>query len=256
MTRFVALHSFTRKAGTSTLAANLAVLLARSGLAVALVECDRTHDTTESSLGIASDGVRFVDLCRKGTQAGSPAQDVSGALGVEEGRLLVIPGGRRRAAEGDDGAVTTDQLTTLLGALVATARPEVVILDAETGLLPETMAIFAIADDLLEVVVPDPAGHQGSAVTIDVAARLGVPQRWIVLNHAAAVPLPADQRMELQSAFAIPLLAEIPDAPELPAAGAAPFVLTRTTHPWSESTYEMARALVRAEIVVRGAVTQ
>lgn len=256
MTRFVALHSFTRRAGTSTIAANLAVLLARSGLAVALVECDRRHDSASALLGVGVDAAPFVDACRGGGADGGPAQDVSSEIGVEDGRLLVVPGGRRDPVDGDDGAVTAEQLTTLLGSLVAEARPDMVILDAEAGLLQETLAIFAIVDDLLEIIEPDPVGHQGSAVTIDVAARLGVPQRWVLLNRAPATPLEPSERADLESAFGTALLAQIPHAPELGGATAVPFVLRRTSHPWCESMFGMAHTLVQAAVQTRGAVTQ
>ncbi len=253
MTRFVVVHGFTRRVGASTLAANLALVLARSGLRVALVDTHRQRDSIGPALGVRAQTRAFIDACRL---PGAPEllDDRSADFRLPAGALVVLPGGHDAPRPHADPTVSADEITALLGAVTAASSADFVVLDGEAGLHLETMALLAVADVLVEVIEPEPAGHQGSAVTLDVAERLGVPRRRIVMNRAPEAPVPDVDRVVLESAFRVPLLGALPEAPELDPPGEGAFVLGHPAHPWSAALYAVASALLDDEMTARGVV--
>jgi MinD-like ATPase involved in chromosome partitioning or flagellar assembly len=253
VSRFVVVHSFTRRVGTSAIGANLALILARSGLRVALVDAHRQRDSVGPTLGVAPQGRPFVDACRDPAPAGL-LDDLSAPFRLPAGRLSAVPGGSGTPRTDADPTVGADEIVGLLRTVTLVSGADYVVVDAEAGLHLETTALFAVADVLAEVIEPEPAGHQGSAVTLDVAARLGIPRRWIVVNRAVATPVPDVDRVVLESAFRVPLLGALPEAPELPRSDAGPFVLEHPAHPWSAALYTIASTLLDDEMVARGAL--
>jgi len=253
VSRFVVVHSFTRRVGTSAVAANLALLLARSGLRVALVDTHRQRDSIGPSLGVAPRARAFVDAGKDPAPAGL-LDDLSEPFRLPAGRFSAIPGGHATHLPDGDPSLSADEIVGLLRSVTLVSGADYVVVDAEAGLHLETMALFAVADVLAEVIEPEPAGHQGSAVTLDVADRLGVPRRWIVMNRAVTSPVPDVDRVVLESAFRVPLLGALPEAPEWDRTDAGPFVLEHPAHPWSASLYTIASTLLDDEMVARGAL--
>jgi len=254
VTRFLVVHSFTRRVGTSTVAGNLALLLARSGLRVTLVDSHRQRDSVGAVLGVTPAARAFVDACRDPDGVDVAPADVSAAFRLPARRLVAIPGGHGSRRSPTDPTVGADEIAALLRAVALATIPDFVVVDAEAGLHLETMALLAVADVLVEVTEPEPAGHQGSAITLDVAERLGVTRRWIVLNRALAAPVPDVDRVVLESAFRVPLLGALPEASELEPPATGPFVLEHPAHPWSGALYGVASDLLDDEVTAHGVV--
>ncbi len=58
------------------------------------------------------------------------------------------------------------------------------LIDTHPGVNEETLLSIAISDSLLLVLRPDHQDYQGTAVTLEIARRLEVPQLFLVVNKA------------------------------------------------------------------------
>lgn len=246
MTRYVAVHSFRRGVAKSVVAANLAVVLARSGLRLVLVGTGRFGDDLGLRLGVRLAGARFGDVVAGRAAISTAAHDVSAAAGVAEGRRLwVVRGGGPESDPLHDEEHDPERVRATFRELVGHVQPEVVVLDTEAGLTEDTIEIHALVDDLVLLVRPDRQDHQGTAVTLDVADRLSVPRTWLVLSHVVSGQIRARDRADAEAAFGTPVSAVLPFADGLTADDlTAPFVVRRSGHPWSIALRELASDLV------------
>ncbi|MFM8236495.1 MAG: MinD/ParA family protein [Actinomycetota bacterium] len=249
MTQFVTVHGFRRGVGKTTVAVNLAGVLARAGLRVLLVETARRADDAGTLLG----GTRpegFADLVAGAAEAASLGHDVTGTLGsTASGRLVVVGGGRAAAPDSDAmGAATTVAFHSLAEAYT----PDLVVLDTAAGLTEETLTLLAVTDDLLLLVRPDRRDHQGSAVTADVAVRMGVPRPALLLTQVPGTELDPTDRARIEEAFSIPVAAVLPFSRAVAEyRGDRPFAVAHAGDPWSIAITGLASDLIAAADTAR-----
>jgi len=104
--------------------------------------------------------------------------------GSERPRLFVIPSSLRTGEiarilrEGYDVALLNDGLQDLLKRL----RLDFLFIDTHPGVNEETLLSIAISDLLVLIVRPDQQDFQGTAVAVELARKLEVPQMFILLN--------------------------------------------------------------------------
>src|SRR5262245_337819 len=106
-------------------------------------------------------------------------------------RLFVIPSSlktgeiARILREGYDVALLNDGLQDLLKRL----RLDFLLIDTHPGVNEETLLSIAVSDLLVLIVRPDQQDFQGTAVAVELARKLEVPQMLILVNK---VPLGMD----------------------------------------------------------------
>ena len=250
MSRFVTVHGFRRGVGKTTVSVNLAGVLARAGVSVLLVETARRAEDAGAVLGgTRPDG--FAELVAGTAGAASIGRDATAAVGSSSGgRLVVVNGGRAVAPDPD---VIGEATTTAFHALLDAFAPDFVVLDTAAGLTEETLTLLAVTDDLLLLVRPDRRDHQGSAVTADVAVRMGVPRPALVLTQVTGTVLDPADRARIEEAFSIPVAAVLPFSREVAEhQGDRPFAISHAGDPWSIALTGLASDLVTTEAAARG----
>jgi septum site-determining protein MinD len=188
----ISTHSFRGGTGKSNTTATLAVLVARAGNRVGIIDTDiqspgihvlfRLHEEEmRHSLNDYLWGKCRIEetACDVTTRAIGKASDES-----ERPRLFVIPSSLRAGEiakilrEGYDVGLLNDGLQGLLKQL----RLDYLFIDTHPGVNEETLLSIAVSDKLLLIVRPDQQDFQGTAVAVELARKLDVPQMMILIN--------------------------------------------------------------------------
>ncbi|MFH8386540.1 MinD/ParA family protein [Kitasatospora sp. NPDC018058] len=246
MAQIIAMHSHRGGTGRSTLAANLARLMADDGHRVALVDTDIQSPAAYALFG----GTRAPDR--------TLADYLVGRCEVEEAALTVpaVSGGAelylvpaRAEASGIHEIIAQGYDVGLLregfDRLIEELRLDVLLLDTHAGINNETVTAVASADTLAVVTRSCRLDLLGAGETVEFAAQLGCPRRVLLVNM---VPPGVSQELAGQragAAYGTPVEAALPYAPELAmAAGAQLFVDAYPDHPLVERFRKIIPSLV------------
>jgi septum site-determining protein MinD len=186
--RVASVHSFRGGTGKSNLTANVAVLLARRGARVGVVDTDVQSPGIHVLFGLRGADVATAlnDFLFQGVPITEVAHDVtpegsSGAIhlipsSVQPGQIT------RVLRDGYDARHLVDGLRALVDRL----RLDVLLIDTHPGLGEETLLSLTLSDTVLLVLRPDQQDYEGTGVLVEVAAGLRVPRTALVLNKVPA----------------------------------------------------------------------
>jgi septum site-determining protein MinD len=255
MAVIVSTHSYRGGTGKSNVTANLATLFARSGKRVAVVDTDLPSPGVHVLFGLDEHSMgrtlnEFLwNECKieeVACDVGQRLTDLAGAPVVAPGNLMLLPASMRTrdisriVREGYDVNQLNDGFYDLLERLSL----DYLFIDTHPGLNEETLLSIAISDVLVLILRPDSQDFQGTAVTVEVARKLEVPNMRLVLNK---VP-PAVDRQKLVSRvteiYGAPVAGTLPlttDMAELGSAGV--FSLRYPDHPMTEGLKAIAAAV-------------
>lgn len=202
MTKIISTHSFRGGTGKSNTTANLAVLVAKAGHRVGVIDTD-----------IQSPGIHVLFQFEDGALKKSLNDYLWGRCRIEEAaydvtqrcvgnfdaagtrpRVFLIPSSlntgeiARILREGYDVALLNDGLQDLVRRLDL----DYLFIDTHPGVNEETLLSIAISDLLILIVRPDKQDFQGTAVTVELARRLDVPDMFLLVNK---VPADTDYKM-------------------------------------------------------------
>lgn len=192
MPKIISTHSFRGGTGKSNTTANIAVLVARAGNRVGVIDTD-----------IQSPGIHVIfqlpesrivralnDYLWERCPIEEAAYDVTeSAIGTaepdaERPRIFLIPSSIKTGEiskilrDGYDVGKLNDGFQRLLEDL----RLDYLFIDTHPGVNEETLLSIAISDILLLVMRPDSQDFQGTAVTAELARRLDIPTILMVVN--------------------------------------------------------------------------
>ena len=77
-----------------------------------------------------------------------------------------------------------DQMVDIYRGFIKAASLDVLLLDTHPGINETTLFSITVCDLLLMILRPDRQDYQGTAVTVDVARKLGVPDLQLLMNKA------------------------------------------------------------------------
>jgi len=245
MTHVVSIHSFRGGTGKSNTSANLAAQLARAGNTVAVVDTDIQSPGIHVLFGYGEDvgGSSLNDYLHGTCSITEAAHDVTDRIGPEvAGRLWLVPSSikaseiARILREGYDVGLLNDgfrELGTGLGL-------DYLIIDTHPGLNEETLLSITISDTLVLLMRPDNQDFQGTAVTVDVARRLEVPQLLLVVNKVPSSVDPAALRADLTRLYEADVAGVLPlSEAVVESASGALFSITQPDDPWSRALGEV-----------------
>lgn len=259
MVACIVFHSARSGVGKSTLAANVAALLARRGRRVGVIDANLQDGGMAHfySLATATVGDTLNDFLLERCDGSSALYDVTPPQ-VADGRILLMPASarpRELSAVIQQG-FRVERVTDDLLLLAERMGLDALLIDTHAGLQEQTlvpMLTLAIAKTLVIVLRLDQGDYQGTGVTVDVARTLKIPRIALVANQIAAAFDPAHVQQELEQAYACEVLGLLPYTPAVAALGSAGlFVLQYPDHPAAPLYEQLAEALIqRPDTVTR-----
>jgi MinD-like ATPase involved in chromosome partitioning or flagellar assembly len=246
MTKVVSIHSFRGGTGKSNTTANVAAQLATAGNRVAVVDTDIQSPGIHVLFGFEEDGVdRSLNDYLHGTcSITDAAYDVTAQLGDVDGKLWLVPSSIRASEiarvlrEGYDVGLLNDGFRELGTGL----NLDYLLIDTHPGLNEETLLSITISDILLLLMRPDKQDFQGTAVTVDVARRLEVPDLLLVVNKVPASIDSVALRGDLSRIYGAEVAGVLPlSETVVESASGALFSITQPEDPWSVALAEVAR---------------
>jgi PAS domain S-box-containing protein len=251
-TRLVAFHSFRGGNGKSSIAANVAGLLAAGGRRVAVIDADLQSPGMHVLLGQAGSRIDHTlnDFLLGSCGIHQLAIDVTAGLGQPvPGRLFLVP------ASVDPGAMAqvlsqgyeAQRLTQGFHELAELLQLDVLLVDTHPGLNEEALLTMRAVQTLIVVLRPDAQDLEGTGVTVQVARQLEVPHLMLVVNQLPATrQLPA-VRARVEQTFGSEVAAILPQAAEfMTFDNDGLFALRHAGHPISVALHHLAARLTGA----------
>ena len=250
MSAVVSVHSYRGGTGKSNVSANLAALAALRGKRVAVVDTDVPSPGVHVLFGLTDKQITRTlnDYLHGQCRLADAAIDVTPATVRAAGGILwVVPASLNAAEiarilrEGYEVSKLNDGFNELLDDL----NLDILVIDTHPGLNEETLLSIAMSDVAVLLLRPDEQDFLGTAVTVEVARKLGVPNLLLVLNKVLASTDPDALRHDVERAFRADVGAVLPQNDELMRLGSRGLMgLTLPHHPWSKQVAGLADRLV------------
>jgi len=249
VTTVISVHSFRGGTGKSNTTANLAGQLAASGARVAVVDTDIQSPGIHVLFGFADDLDNTLnDYLWGKLPIKDAAHDVTSTIAAtstiaEGGALFLVPSSMKAGdiarvlREGYDVGTLNDGFRDLAKDL----QLDYLLIDTHPGLNEETLLSITISDVLLLILRPDRQDFQGTAVTVDVARKLGVPELFLVVNMVPTNIDVDDLREQMTAAYGSETAAILPFSKQVvDNASGGLFSLVHPDHAWSEQFRRIA----------------
>lgn len=239
----ISVHSFRGGTGKSNLTANLAVMLADAGRRVGVVDTD-----------IQSPGIHVLFGLGETSLRRSLNDYLWGQCTIEEAAcpvaaspdLFLIPSSLRAGdiarilREGYDVGRLNDGLRQAVIGL----RLDYLLIDTHPGVNEETLLSIALSDHLVILLRPDQQDYLGTAVTVDLARRLGVPSMMLVVNKVLPSLDAATVRRQMEQTYGAPVAGLLPLCEEMVRLGSGDLFCRRyPDHPLTLEVRAVARRL-------------
>ena len=252
MGKIVSIHSFRGGTGKSNTTANLAAQAALRGKRVAIVDTDIQSPGIHVLFGL--DETRMGHTLNEFLRGECGIQDVAypvggggeGGAGVKQlvkQSLWLVPSSingqeiSRVVKTGYDVGL----LNRGLNGLLKEFQLDYLFIDTHPGLNEETLLSIAISDVLLIIMRPDQQDFQGTAVTVDIARGLDVPNLFLVVNKALTRYDFAEMKKTIEATYHAPVAGILPLSEDMVDMGSADlFSLRHPDHPWSKTLREIA----------------
>lgn len=252
MPKVISVHSFRGGTGKSNLTANLAANVALNDHRVGIVDTDIQSPGIHALFGL--DGERIGrclnDYLWERCSVEEAAHDVSAALDrrLTDGcAVYLVPSSiksgdiARVLREGYDVGRLNDGFQDLATRL----RLDHLFIDTHPGLNEETLLSIAVSDLLILLMRPDRQDYQGTAVTVEVARKLEVPDLLLVVNKALTTVDVAELRQQVEAAYGAPVAAVLPLSEDLVRMASGDlFSLREPNHAWSREVRAIAERIV------------
>ncbi|MDZ4659088.1 MAG: MinD/ParA family protein [Bythopirellula sp.] len=220
MPKIVSTHSFRGGTGKSNTTANLAVLVARAGNRVGVIDTDIQSPGIHVIFQLAESRITRAlnDYLWGHCTIEETAYDVTAtSIGtVDENadrpRIFLIPSSIKTGEiskilrDGYDVGKLNDGFQNLLSDL----HLDYLFIDTHPGVNEETLLSIAISDVLLLVMRPDSQDFQGTAVTAELARRLGIPEMLMVVNKVPPGMDTVQLREKVESSYQAEVAALLP----------------------------------------------
>jgi MinD-like ATPase involved in chromosome partitioning or flagellar assembly len=256
MGKIVSIHSFRGGTGKSNTTANLAAQVALADKRVGVVDTDIQSPGIHVLFGLdeAKMGKTLNDylnnVCEIGEVAysiGEKALDSEGRAKLAGKNLWLFPSsirGREISKVIRDG-YDVNRLNEGLQTLMKELKLDYLFIDTHPGLNEETLLSIAISDILIIILRPDNQDFQGTAVTVDIARSLDVPNLFLMVNKALPKYDRADVKTQVEERFHARVLGVLPlsfDVAEN--ASRDLFSLRYPDHEWSKNLRVVADAVL------------
>lgn len=247
MSEIITLHSYRGGTGKSNLTANLATVLALQGKRVAAIDTDIESPGIHNIFDLDANAIdrTLNDYLWGRSSLEAAAYDVSEAAGVQHrGRIFLIPASTHldEIAHVLSEGYSASHLNRGVQQLVRTLNLDYLFLDTHPGLSKETFLSIAISQRLLIVLRPDRQDFQGTAVMVDLARQLQVPEIALVLNMVPSTLDLEDLRRQVANTYHLTVAGILPASEDLIRLGSnGIFCQEFPSHAWTAALLAMAR---------------
>ena len=248
MAKIISVHSFRGGTGKSNTTANLSALLAKKGFRVGVVDTDIQSPGIHVLFNLDEGDMKHSlnDYLWGKCEIQDAAHDVSGRLGADiRGQIFLIPSSIKAGEivrvlrEGYDVGLLNDGFRNLVSELDL----DYLVIDTHPGLNEETLLSVAISDALIIIMRPDQQDYQGTAVTVDVARKLDVPNLMLLVNKTPKVFDFDDVRERVEKTYNCTVAAILPHSDEMMALASSDIFSLR--YPEHEITQGLEQVVAR-----------
>jgi MinD-like ATPase involved in chromosome partitioning or flagellar assembly len=253
-TELIAVHSFRGGNGKSSIAANVAALLAVAGQRVGVVDADIQSPGLHLLLGRAgkTPGHTLDDYLLGNCTVDQLAVDVTAHVGESvSGRLFLIPASLNPGtmAQVLSQGYDAQRLTRSFHELAESLGLDALLIDTHPGLNEEALLTMRAVGTLIVVLRPDTQDFEGTGVTVQVARQLEVPRVVLIVNQVPSDGSFQAVRARARKTFDSEVLAVIPQSAEFMGFDEdVPFVVRHPEHPVSLALQQVALAMQRAKV--------
>ncbi|MBD2775170.1 MinD/ParA family ATP-binding protein [Iningainema tapete] len=252
MSKIISVHSFRGGTGKSNMTANLAACVAGFGHRVGIVDTDIQSPGIHVLFGFDEQVMErsLNDYLWGRCKIEDTAYDVSFALKNavrKDTAIYLIPSAlkteeiTRVLREGYDVGLLNEGFQELIEKL----NLEYLFIDTHPGLNEETLLSITISDSLIVVLRPDRQDFQGTAVTVDVARQLEIPQMLLVVNKVLPDFDLDALRRQVEMAYNTKVAGILPLAEEMvQLASSDIFCLRYPNHPFSQGVVAIAKQII------------
>jgi MinD-like ATPase involved in chromosome partitioning or flagellar assembly len=253
--KIISTHSFRGGTGKSNTTANLAVLTARAGHRVGVIDTDiqspgihvlfqLEHTAIDKSLNDYLWG-----RCRIEDAAYDVTSRCIGNVpdSAEQPRVFLIPSSLRTGEiarilrEGYDVALLNDGLQDAVKRL----NLDYLFIDTHPGVNEETLLSIAVSDVLVLIVRPDKQDFQGTAVAVELARKLGVPKMMLIVNKVPPGMDINDLREKIKSMYQADVAGILPLNTEMVRLASGEIFTNRfPDHPFSQELQGVAKRIL------------
>ncbi|NES87454.1 MAG: MinD/ParA family protein [Moorea sp. SIO2B7] len=250
MAKIVSIHSFRGGTGKSNSTANIAAIVAEKGHQVGIVDTDLYSPGIHVLFDLKEKDINYTlnDYLWGQCKIEDAAYDVSEVLGQqnEKSKIFLIPSSMKT---GDILQILHEKwdfnrLCDGFYNLIEAKKLDYLFIDTHPGLNEEILLSMSISDILVMVLRPDQQDFYGTAVTMEVAQRLGVTKTFLMLNKVIDRIDKDDLTKKLQRNYKVPLAGILPQTEEmmfLESKGI--FSLTNPKDPWSQEIRKVAEKI-------------
>lgn len=187
MSKIISVHSYRGGTGKSNTTANLAAQIAAMGYRVGVIDTDIQSPGIHVLFNLQEKEITVAlnDYLWGKCEIVKAAYDVTSRLGAPvNGRVFLVPSSvkaneiARILREGYDVGRLSDGYEDMIRDL----RLDVLLIDTHPGLNEETLLSIVISTTVVLILRPDQQDYQGTAVTVDVARKLGVQRLLLLVN--------------------------------------------------------------------------
>ncbi|BAT56921.1 cobyrinic acid a,c-diamide synthase (plasmid) [Nostoc sp. NIES-3756] len=251
MSKIVSVHSFRGGTGKSNMTANLAATIARYGHRVGIVDTDIQSPGIHVIFGFDEDTMTLSlnDYLWGHCDIEDTAYDVTSALkgtGKKDSAIYLIPSSinlseiTKIIRDGYDVGLLHDGFHELVDKL----NLEYLFIDTHPGLNEETLLSITISDALIIILRPDYQDFQGTAVAVDVARQLEVPELLLIVNKALPTLDFQTLQEQMEAAYDGTVAGIVPFAEEVvQLASSDIFCLRYPHHPFSLEVEAIAKKI-------------
>lgn len=222
MSKIISIHSYRGGTGKSSLTANIASSIASRGYRVAMIDTDLPSPGIHVLFNVNLDKLphKVNDFLWGRCEIKDTVYDVSGILGKEKSdrtELYLIPASNKLAdisrilREGFNSELLLKGLQDLIKLL----NLDYLFIDTHPGLNEETLLSLTISNLVVLILRPDQQDFQGTAVTVDVARRLQVPNLKLVVNKVLKSYNFEQVSEKITKTYDVPVIGVFPESEDM-----------------------------------------
>lgn len=252
MAKIVSIHSYRGGTGKSYSTANIATAIARQGYRVGIVDTDLPSPGSHILFGLDERQINLTlnEFLWGNCAITDAAYDVTSVLENQtnpRSSIYLVPSSVKM---NDISRILREQFDVELllegfRDLIKILKLDYLFIDTHPGLNQETLISLTTSNIVLLVLRPDQQDFQGTAVTVEVARKLKVPNLLLMVNQALRDNDFAHLQQEVEQTYQTPVVGIIPESEDLRRfASKGIFCLNDPNHPISQAIERVAEKIV------------